>query len=78
MTILSLKTLPRLKKLSYLVKKEKEKRVGEELKALEFLNNTRIVREKAKKEYEFKNANEKSLWEFEESIMEHFHNLTEF
>ncbi len=49
MTILSLKTLPKLRKLSYQVKKEKEKRVGEELKTLEFLNNTRIIREKAKK-----------------------------
>lgn len=45
---------------------------------MEFLNNTRIIREKAKKEYEFKNANEKSLYEFEENIMEHFKSLTEF
>jgi hypothetical protein len=49
MTIISLKTLPRLKKLSYQIKKDKEKRVGEEIKSLEFLNNTRIIREKAKK-----------------------------
>lgn len=64
MTIISLKTLPRLKKLNYQIKKDKEKRIAEELKSLEFLNNTRIYREKAKKEYEFKNANEKTLWDF--------------
>lgn len=34
MTIISLKTLPKLKKLNYQVKKDKEKRIAEELKSL--------------------------------------------
>ncbi len=34
MTIISLKTLPKLKKLNYQVKKDKEKRIGEEIKTL--------------------------------------------
>jgi hypothetical protein len=37
-----------------------------------------VIREKAKIEYEFKNANEKSMWDFEEIIMEHFKTLTEY
>lgn len=48
MTIISLKTLPKLKTLQYQVKKEREPRIMEEIKSLEFLNNTRIIREKAK------------------------------
>jgi hypothetical protein len=51
MTIISLKTLPRLKILHYQVKKEKEQRVVEEVKSLEYLNNTKVLREKAKVEY---------------------------
>ncbi len=51
MTIISLKTMPMLKVLRYQVKKEKEKRIMEEIRTLEFLNNTKVIREKAKVEY---------------------------
>ena len=78
MTIISLKTLPKLKSLQYQVKKEKEKRIGEELKGLEYLNNTRIFREKVKKDFEFKNTNERALHDFEDFIMEHFVKLQEY
>lgn len=69
MTIISLKTMPRLKILKYQVKKEKEKRIIEEIKTLQYLNNTKIIREKAKVEFEYKNATEKSLKDFENSLL---------
>lgn len=43
--------MPMLKVLRYQVKKEKEKRIMEEIRTLEFLNNTKVIREKAKVEY---------------------------
>ena len=69
MTIISLKTLPKLKILHYQVKKEKEQRIVEEVKSLEFLNNTKVLREKAKVEYVFKHATEKSLEDFEDTLV---------
>lgn len=50
----------------------------EEIKTLEYLNNTKVVREKAKIEYQFRNATEKGLWEFEESLVEKFRSLMEY
>lgn len=43
--------MPMLKVLRYQVKKEKEKRIMEEIRTLEFLNNTKVIRENAKVEY---------------------------
>lgn len=75
MTLVSLQSLPRLIKLNYQVKKERERKVAEVLKSLEYLNNTRVFREQQKKEYEFIQANEKNLTDFEKSLMERFKEL---
>lgn len=46
LAIVTLKTLPSLKRLNFPVKKEKEAEIMSELRRLTHLNNVKIVREK--------------------------------
>jgi hypothetical protein len=45
---------------------------------LEYLNNTKIIRQAAKKDYEFKTVTNKSLGDFQEQMMEHYRELVQY
>ena len=78
MTIISLKTIPRLRVLQYQVKKDKEMRIVEELRGLEYLNNTKVLREQAQEEFVLKNATERALGDFQDTLVSQFKTLTEY